>query len=231
MDEKEKMNVYLHFIMCFMGGFIGAYALLNRMDTFGSAQTGNLIELVLSLLGKNRADFLIRLGAFLIYIVAIFITVVLTNKTKLNLRRYVLFVNTVGILILAFLPKEANPVLALYPIFFMTATQWSIFHGAKGYNCSTIFSTNNVKQTVLAFGNYCFKKEHKELEKGKFFLSSLICFHVGVGISYLAYLELGILATLVCFVPILVAFYISHRELVLIRISSRNDSDKQTVNA
>lgn len=229
MDEKERINVNLHFLMCFTGGFIGAYALLNRIDNFGSAQTSNLIELIFSLFGKNKTEFFIRLGAFFLYILAIGITVVFTHKTKINLKRYAMLVNVIGFIWLAFLPKNMNPVVALYPVFFMTATQWSVFHGAKGYNCSTIFSTNNIKQTILAYSNYYFKREKQELEKGKFFLGSLVCFHIGVAVSYVAYVEVGILATLFCILPMFFAFYYSHKELVVENFRKEHALAKQTI--
>lgn len=229
MDEKERIDVYLHFLMCFIGGFLGAYALLNRMDNFGSAQTSNLIALTFSLLGKNLVEFMIHLGAFLLYSLAIGITVIFTHKTKINLKRYAMLVNAAGFVCLALLPKNMNPVVALYPIFFMTATQWSVFHGAKGYNCSTIFSTNNIKQTILAYTNYYFEREEKELKKGKFYLSSLLVFYIGAGASYVACMEVGILATLFCILPTFLAFYYTHKEAVVENFIKEHAIQKQTI--
>ena len=66
--EKEKVfDVPIHYLMAVCGGFLGAYALLSRMDIFGSAQTANLIELVCDILGRDLSQAAIRLGALLIY--------------------------------------------------------------------------------------------------------------------------------------------------------------------
>lgn len=216
MEKKEKIDVILHFVMCFTGGFIGAYSVLNRMDVLASAQTTNMMEIVICLLGHNIFEFITRFVALFIYMLAIALTVVLGHKTNLNLKRYAIVTNIVGLLILSLLPADMNPIIALYPLFFITATQWSIFHGAKGYNCSTIFSTNNLKQFVLSFTNYYIKREPADLEKGKFYIKSLCCFYVGVGISYFAFIYFGIIASLFGIIPMLFAFYFSSKEVKII---------------
>lgn len=215
MKEKNKIEVYLHCIMCLVGGFMAAYALLNRFDILGSAQTSNMIHLVFNIIGRDGAEVCIRLGALAIYILAMLITVFLMNKTSVNLCRYAIMVNAAGFFILPFIPKSWNPILALYPVFFMTATQWCVFHGAKGYSCSTIFSTNNLKQTVVSIGTYFFKRDKTDLEKGLFFLMSLFWYHLGVAISYISFLVLGLKASFLCLIPISIAFYFSHKEFLI----------------
>ena len=49
MKEKERTEAYIHYIMSLSGGFMGAYALLNRCEIFGSAQTANMIHSILDL--------------------------------------------------------------------------------------------------------------------------------------------------------------------------------------
>ena len=201
--------------MCIFGGFAGGYALLTRMENFGAAQTSNMIELVLCLLGRNWWELLIRLGAFLCYVSAILLTVIIQKKTHFNSHLYVLLIDAVAVLLLAFIPADINPVLGLYPMFFMLATQWSIFHGAKGYTCSTIFSTNNLKQTVLAYTNYYLERKPEEKEKGKFFLSSLLCFHGGVAVSYFGCTYIGVTSILISLLPLFAAFHLVHQEFQL----------------
>ena len=50
---QKKTDLNLHRIMCFVGGFMGAYAILIRSDNLGSAQTSNMIYIVLQLLGRD----------------------------------------------------------------------------------------------------------------------------------------------------------------------------------
>ena len=88
-----------------------------------------------------------------------------------------------------FIPAETEIVIALYPIFFAMAFQWSSFRGARNFYSSTIFSTNNTKQTSLALANYLCDHDRAHLRKLEVFALTLLCFHigaaVGVGASHL----------------------------------------------
>ena len=53
MERETVFDVPVHYTMAIFGGFIGAYAILARMQVFGSAQTANMIELVCGILGRD----------------------------------------------------------------------------------------------------------------------------------------------------------------------------------
>ena len=180
MKWNNKSEVRLHFIMALAGGFFGGYAVFGRMGVFGSAQTANLIDLVGDILGSDLVDAAERLGALVIYISAMIIFAVLSRKTKWNLKYLVFAVETVAVVILAALPEKLDPVVALYPVFFATSFQWCVFKGAEGYACSTIFSTNNLKQTVLSFADYFLADgENAKPEKGLLFRHNAAVFSYG----------------------------------------------------
>ena len=86
----------------------------------------------------------------------------------------------------AFLPETLNVVVALYPIFFAMSIQWSSFGGARGFYSSTIFSTNNTKQTSLALANYLCDHDRAHLRKLEVFALTLLCFHIGAAAAYFA---------------------------------------------
>lgn len=197
MDKEKNFEVPLHYIMAVFGGFVGAYALLSRMQVFGSAQTANLIELICDILGKNPGEILIRIGALAVYISAMVLSVVLSKTISWNLKYLSIGFDALAVVLLGFLPETMDPVEALYPIFFITAFQWCVFKGAKGYVSSTIFSTNNLKQTVLSFTEFLLLKQNDEVKKKKaekaaFFGGTLFSFHAGVGVGYLLWLMYGI---------------------------------------
>lgn len=221
MDGQKKSDFYLHNIMCFIGGFIGAYAILNRGGNFGSAQTSNLIYLVFSILGRNKNEFLIRIFGMFLYFIGIELCVFLKHKTKINLLRYSILINMIGFLLLILIPASIDPIIGLFPIFFMMSTQWSVFHGAYGYNSSTIFSTNNFRQAALAIGEYLCDKDKAQLDKAKFFTSSLVWYHLGVAISFVSSKALGLYACLLCFIPCLVALFITYKDTKFESIFSR----------
>ena len=129
MDKKDKFEVKTHFLMAICGGFLGGYAIFSRMAVFGSAQTANLIELVHSVLGNDILEMCLRLGALLIYVGAIIIAVYLEKRSKINLKYLCSALELLAVLIVGMIPATVDPLLSLYPIFFVTAFQWCVFKG------------------------------------------------------------------------------------------------------
>ena len=199
---RNETDTALHYNMCFIGGFLGAYALLLRGGNFGSAQTGNLIEAIICGTQGNLAEFLIRLLALLIYGAALVAAYLLSKSYKGDVRPVCIIVEAAGIIIAAVLPGTLNPIVALYPIFCVTAFQWGIFAGAKGYNSATIFSTNNIKQMLLGWTEYIRTKDEKQRAKAAFYTITLVFFHSGVLFGCLAVRLWNVPAVLLCILPL-----------------------------
>lgn len=185
MERTEELQRKLHFVMALIGGFMGGYAILCRCDVFGNAQTANMIGIVTSLLGKDYHHLLVRIGAFLLYICGILSAVVWKKHTKCSVHYMAVTVDMLAMFILGFFPSKMDNLLGLYPIFFSMALQWSAFPGVYGYNCSTIFSTNNLKQCTMATAEYIYTKDDKMAHKAKFYGTVLICYHTGVMIAFI----------------------------------------------
>ena len=211
-NENNKTDFYLHSIMCLIGGFLGAYAIINRFGNLGSAQTANLIYIILCFLGHNLKEFILHVFGMILYFVAIELYVYLTKKTKINIKRYCIYVIMSGSILLNFIPVTSDPVIGLLPIFFMMATQWSVFHGTNGYNSSTIFSTNNFRQTALAIGAYIIDKDESQKSKVCFFANSLLWYHIGVAISFFACRSLNIHASLLCLIPTFSSLLLTYKD-------------------
>lgn len=209
MNHEEPYESHLHYLMSLIGGFLGAYALLNRGNVFGSAQTANLITITFQLIGHNFYELMIRIGALVIYGAAIVLAIVIPRYRKVNMKLASIFCTTLTVLLLGFFPADMNPVIALYPVFFATAFQWGVFKGAQGYLSSPIFSTNNFKQMLSAFTEYCLSHEESQKKKAGFYGLTLLSFHIGVGISYISSLYFGVHSSLVCLFPLGAAFVLT----------------------
>ena len=61
--DKAILERRLHLTVTFIGGFMGCYAIFNRCDVFGSAQTGNLISFVMDLTGHSDPHMFFRFSA------------------------------------------------------------------------------------------------------------------------------------------------------------------------
>lgn len=199
--ESEKQILYLHCIMCIIGGFLGAYAILCRLMNFGSSQTANMIDILCTFFEGDFTDFLLRLSGLFLYVLAMVICLLLTKKTVFNVKRYAILIDMAGLILLTFIPPDINPILGILPIFFMMATQWSVFSGNGEFNSSTIFSTNNLKQFTFALTNYIMDKDKAQLRKAKFFGTSLLCYHIGVVFSFFVCRSFGTHGSL-CALPL-----------------------------
>ena len=184
--KRKNIDWYRHLAFACVGGFFGAYAIMCRGGVMGSAQTVNLLELVIDALYGRGFNVLEHLGAFLLYAAATMLTVLLPFWWSVNVRRLSPIITAAAAMAECFIPAETEIVIALYPIFFAMAFQWSSFRGARNFYSSTIFSTNNTKQTSLALANYLCDHDRAHLRKLKVFARTLLCFHIGAAAAYLA---------------------------------------------
>lgn len=204
---KQK-EAQLHILMCLIGGFAGTYSLLRCHDTFGAAQTASLILAVKALLGGNIHQFILRVLGLAAYMAGIFSFTAVSRRTDWNPEKWVLTAESICLLFIGLLPSEINFFICLYLIFYMLAAQWTVFHGACGYNASTIFSSNNVKQFTLALGAYCLDRDTEQARKAKFFGLTLLCYHAGAAAAILFYHLFHHFSIWICYLPLLTAAWI-----------------------
>ena len=207
MENKKKYETPLHYMMAFVGGFFGVYAILSFCDLFGNAQTANMIYFVTDLLGHDFADACLRLGGVLLFMAAITLTVWLPRHSSINLQVASIFLDGAAAVLIGLFPMDIHPVLALYPFFFATAFQWNSFKGAKGFASSTLFSTNNLKQFTMAVTEVFLNKDKTHTVKAKFFGCTLLSFHVGVACSFAARSLIGPRSIWCALLPLGIALY------------------------
>ena len=208
----------IHFLMAFCGGFFGSYAVFNRMSVFGNAQTANLIELIGAILGRDFPDALLRLGAFLVFVSALVLSVPLERQLHRKAKYLTLAVEAAIATAISFFPEDMNPIAAVYPIFFSAALQWSIFPGAEDFVAANVFSTNNIKQTFTSLTEYVLERKSnperakEKLKKAICFGGTLLSFHCGVISGFLGSRWLGIKSSLLCLIPLMIVWGLLRRE-------------------
>lgn len=199
LSVKKNRDLILHSIMCSIGGFMGGYAVLCR-GNLGSAQTINMVDIVLNIAGRNRNELILRVIGLLLYILGIELVALLSRTSKINLQRYSILVDMAGFLLLAIIPEQINNIVGILPMFFVLSTQWSVFHGERGYNSATVFSTNNLRQMLLALNDYAFDKDRKQLNTALYYFNTLFWFYINVAVSYFTVKYFGIHASLFGFI-------------------------------
>ena len=113
MHTEMKYRFLIHYTLSFIGGYLGLYAIVSRADLFGNAQTANLIGVVRDLIGRNFSDMLLRVGALLIYMAAVILTVWIPEHFSADLRFISIGIDIFAILLLGFFPSGMSPVVAL----------------------------------------------------------------------------------------------------------------------
>lgn len=190
--ENGNIDLYRHLSFASVGGFFGAYAIMCRSGVLASAQTMNLLELTIKALSGDITAVLLHFGALLLYVAGTMLTVLLPHFFGINMRRAVPMIDAAACIILCMIPADANVILSLYPIFFAMSVQWSTFSGAKGFVSSTIFSTNNTKQASLALAHYIADGDKLHFAKVRFYVFTLIAFHVGATVAFFAVRLMGV---------------------------------------
>ena len=144
----NQWEVMMHWLLTLVGGFMGVYAVLLHAGNFGSAQTGNVMEMAAELVSMEWQKVLLRMIAFIIFGCGVVVAYLLTNYTELNMRKLALWVDAAGLTLASLLPLD--PVLpGLYPVFFCASFQWGVYSAAGGFKSASIFTTNNYKQALL----------------------------------------------------------------------------------
>ncbi len=200
-----QVETALHYMMSFVGGFLGIYAMLLRGGHFGSAQTANLIYLTIGWMKGSWEEIFFRLLSLLIFTGSMVAAFLLPHYLRADMRKFCIGLEAVCVVITGFLPEEMNPLAALYPIFAATAFQWGVFGGAKGRASATIFSTNNLKQMALSWAEYIRTRQKSHREDAVFYAATLGCFHLGVLAGFVALHCWAIPSIWLCLIPLAAA--------------------------
>ncbi|MEI3380690.1 MAG: YoaK family protein [Dorea sp.] len=173
---QNHKRTLLHINLAFIGGLTGAYAILVRGGNFGAAQTMNLIEMVLNFAEMNLTDALLRLAIFVLYGLAILAAFLIGERFPSSKAYIALVIEAVCVWIAGVIPVSVNPLIALFPVFILNAYQWQTFTDPECYNSSTIFSTNNYKQTILSWTRYHINHDLAQKKKSLAFYQHLDSF-------------------------------------------------------
>lgn len=188
---QSKRQAHIHYIIAFCGGFLGVFPIVNVIGLLGSAQTSNLIECVHSVIGQDWIALCQHAAGVALYVLATFLVTYLSHHTKLNIKLLALFVDVATGFVMWRMPDNLPELFYLYPTFFALSFQWCSFSGGYGYNCSTIFSTNNLRQCVSAFTETYFNGKREFKLKAIFYGATLVAFHLGVAAAFLAWYKIG----------------------------------------
>lgn len=181
---KNNMEEIIHHSMTWVGGICAVYAIMIRGGNFGAAQTSNLIALVLDFVAKDIPSLFLRLLILFAYGFSLIVAYLVSIRCPHHAKYICFLIESICCILAGLIPTTVNPLLALSPIFILSAFQWQIFTEAKHYNSSTLFSTNNLKQMLLSWTNYKINGDLEQKKKAFFFIRTLLSFHTGIFAGY-----------------------------------------------
>ncbi|GEL65879.1 YoaK family protein [Marinilactibacillus psychrotolerans] len=203
---------YIHYSMCMLGGFFGSYALLLR-GNFGSAQTANLIQLFINVSAFNLFDILFRTLALFLFVLFLMLSFYIKDKYTLQSVKICLLVEIISVLAIGLIPSGANDLMALLPLFALTAFQWGMFNGTKEYTSPTLFSTGNIRQCISGWIDYKVSAKAKSKMKALFYSYTLIYYHLGVLAGIALTYTFGAKGIFICLVPLFINLMIEMKHI------------------
>ena len=227
MKRLDRMPTYIHMTMAFMGGLWVSRALQFNRTRPGECQhrTNLMQELLLAFLSRPAigCEFASMCweDAFL-YFLAFALSASWSKAQQERYLRYaVIIVEAVSLAAVYFFPQNWPVYTRLYPCVFATAFQWSIFCGAQGFNCATIFNSNNYRQFSSSFAEVYLNKDPSFRPKMKFFGCTLLFYHFGVVYVYLilkAFSSYAIWSGLLPLVVAAVMIHLHRKELAVAKV-------------
>ncbi len=210
---KKKNEDAIHLNMSIVGGFLGAYTILV-WHNFGLAQTANLIQMLGDVFSGDWKDAIFRVMSLFVFCFGLILANILPRYICGNVRKICIWIEIVGVIISGLIPEKVHPIVALLPMFFITAFQWGVFCGNGKYSCSSTFSTNNLRQMIVGWTEYLHTKNAEQKEKVWFYTRTLICYHIGVVAGCAAVFFWNTYAVYVCLVPLLAGLWIIRYRII-----------------
>ena len=144
MHTEMKYRFLIHYTLSFIGGYLGLCPLCQERSFRQCPRQ----PIFLCCAGSHRQGiFWICFCVWLRF--SLYMAAVISRSGSQiispDLRFISIGIDIFAILLLGFFPAGMSPVVALY-LFFCNAFQWCAFKAPGGYNSSTIFSTNNLRQ-------------------------------------------------------------------------------------
>lgn len=227
MDNQLKNQRFTHYTASMIGGFMGGYAIINFYELFANAQTANMIHLVEKLIGHDYAGLVYIFAALLTYMSGNAFCVLYRKFIGKNLRAVSLILDLSAITAVGVITKFTSINFVLLPIVFAMPIQWNAFNDDAGYVSSTIFSTNNLRQATMSLTQYFTDKDKAQLDKTKFYWTTLLCFHIGVAVVCIASVLFGVHSIWFGYIPVVLtgAAYFRQCEL-LTKLRTKKHSHK-----
>ena len=191
----------MHYIMTFVGGFMGLYAICAH-GSYGSAQTGNLMQMLIDFSDGEMTAVAARVGAFLLFCGGIVVSWLLTEFCHLPMRELCIVVDAAALLFSAWIKEDVYPFFHVYPLFFATSFQWGTFSGVGKYASPSLFLTGNLKNCITRGLKYIFYRNEEDGTGFRIYTATIINYLAGGCLGCWAVDRMGAMGACYGFIPL-----------------------------
>ena len=165
-------------VMTFCGGFLDAFTYIQCGHTLAAAQTGNIVFLAAALVNHNVIGIIDRCGAIILYVLGIIVAITFQAHIK-YWRIFCLFpILIIGGFVGA-MPENFPTYLSVGLVSFGLALLNTAFSKIEGLGYSSIFTTGNIKKSVVFGTEYIYHHRQQDLKIAVNYFIVVLAFTLG----------------------------------------------------
>lgn len=169
--------------LTFCGGFTDAFTYIQCNHTLAAAQTGNIVSLSAALASHNFFGVFDRLASLIAYIVGLAIASIFHAHIDHYWQVFCLIPILIIGMIVRGLSASFPTYISVLALSFGLAMQNATFAKIEGVGYSNVFTSGNIKKSVMAWSEYCFHHDQSQRQAAIDYSLIVVSFTLGAIVS------------------------------------------------
>ena len=169
--------------LTFCGGFTDAFTYIQCNHTLAAAQTGNIVFLSAALANHNLLGVVDRLASLIAFIIGLAVVSIFHAHITHYWRVFCLIPIMIIGVIVGGLPASFPTYISVPAISFGLAMQNAAFSKIAGLGYSNVFTSGNIKKSVVAWSEYYFHHDQHQRQPAIDYSAIVVSFTLGAIVS------------------------------------------------
>ncbi|MFQ9706586.1 MAG: YoaK family protein [Limosilactobacillus pontis] len=169
--------------LTFCGGFTDAFTYIQCNHTLAAAQTGNIVFLSAALANHNLLGVVDRLASLIAFIIGLAVVSIFHAHITHYWRVFCLIPILIIGVIVGGLPASFPTYISVPAISFGLAMQNAAFSKIAGLGYSNVFTSGNIKKSVVAWSEYYFHHDQHQRQPAIDYSAIVVSFTLGAIVS------------------------------------------------
>ena len=208
---QRSESFHLAIILAVIGGYLDTYTYFCRDRVFANAQTGNIVQLGITLVNGQYKETLKYLIPIVAFSLGVLLSLYLKNKqiNFLHWRQLVLIFESIIVVVVSFIPINYDlNIIANILVSFLCAMQAESFKKVLGKPFSSTMCTGNLRTGVECIYYATKNKDRKTLISAIQYLLIILFFIIGAFLGALISTKLLEKSILILLIPLLMSIFI-----------------------